>query len=104
MKFVYICSPYRGDIENNIRKAREYCKMAIKEDCMPICPHIYFTQFLDDNCPDDREKGMELGLDLLSCCEEIWVFGDDVSDGMQKEIDYGHFVLGLPIIKFRGDI
>lgn len=45
---VYICSPYRGDTETNIRKAQQYCKQAIKENHIPIAPHLYFPQILDD--------------------------------------------------------
>ncbi len=27
MRLVYLCSPYRGDYETNIRLAKQYCKM-----------------------------------------------------------------------------
>ena len=44
---IYICSPLRGNIEDNINKAKEYCKFVVaKMKAMPVCPHIYFTQFL----------------------------------------------------------
>lgn len=65
--------------------------MVIKNypDVVPIAPHIYFTQFLDDTNPTERALGMEAGLALLDMCDEIWVYGlKNPSAGMQAEIDY----------------
>ena len=90
-KFVYICSPCRGDYENNIKYAKFYCSQIMKEcpDVIPIAPHVYFTQFLDDKKPTERSLGMEAGLALLDMCDEIWVYGlQNPSEGMQAEIDY----------------
>ena len=90
-KFVYICSPCRGDYEQNIQKARAYCRAVTQfyPDIIPIAPHVYFTQFLNDNIPNERSLAMEAGLALLDMCDEIWVYGlDNPSEGMQAEIDY----------------
>lgn len=40
-----------------------------------------FTQYLDDNKPEERKKGMQMGLDLLDHCDELWVFGNNISEG-----------------------
>ena len=98
-KFVYICSPCRGDYEKNIAKARAYCRVIVTfyPDVIPIAPHLYFTQFLDDGKPNERSLGMEDGLALLDICDEIWVFGpDNPSEGMKAEIDYAH-KNGIPL-------
>ena len=90
-KLVYICSPCRGDYEKNIREARGYCQVVMKNypDVIPIAPHVYFTQFLDDTNPTERSLGMEAGLALLDMCDEIWVYGlTNPSEGMQAEIEY----------------
>jgi len=59
-KKIYICSPLRGSIENNIRRARVYCRFAFEEGFVPIAPHIYFPQFLDeDNKIERAEKILE---------------------------------------------
>ena len=67
-KLVYICSPCRGDIEKNIEKAQYYCREAVElwDDVIPIAPHVYFTQFLDDTKPEERTAGMDMGLDRKS--------------------------------------
>lgn len=89
MKKVYICSPLKGDIQGNIEKARKYCRDALLNDgCIPIAPHAYFTQFLDDTNAIERVIGMECGIELLDMCDELWVFGSTISEGMRAEIDY----------------
>ena len=50
-------------------------------------PHLYFPQFLDDDDQDCRELGQLLGLMWLQDCDELWVIGRRISDGMKKEIE-----------------
>lgn len=98
-RLIYICSPLRGDIEKNIQKAQGYCREAVEfwPDVIPIAPHVYCTQFLDDTIPQEREAGMELGIALLDMCDELWVYGiDNPSEGMKKEIDYAK-EHGIPV-------
>lgn len=83
---VYICSPYSGDVAGNVENARRYCRFAFEQGCIPIAPHLLFTQFLDDNNPKERELGLHFGNVLMSQCREVWVFGKIVSPGMDAEI------------------
>lgn len=84
---VYICSPYsQGCINDNIENARRYSRFAVDSHCIPITPHIYFTQFMRDEIPDERKTAMFMNMVLLGRCEELWVFGDVISKGMQVEI------------------
>lgn len=87
MKMVYICSPLRGDIEGNIKKALEYCALAESQGVIPLAPHTIFTQFLNDTIPEQRQRGLMLGLELLKRCDELWVFGNVISQGMKAEIE-----------------
>lgn len=87
MKKIYVCSPLAGDTVANTEKAKKYAGYVAKEcGAVPIAPHIYFTQFLDDNIPEERAFGKMAGLLLLSECDELWYFGDSVSKGMVAEI------------------
>jgi len=88
MPKVYIISPFAGDVENNIIKARRYCLFAVKQGCIPYASHLFFPQFLHDNVPAERELGLFMGLVYLAGCREAWVFGDYVSSGMKAEIDH----------------
>lgn len=83
---VYICSPFAGDRKRNVQAARRYCRYAVDVGCIPIAPHLFFPQFMDE----DTERGLAIfmGNVLLSKCYEVWVFGDNVSAGMAAEIAY----------------
>ncbi len=83
---VYICSPYRGDIEINTARARRYSYFAVTKDCIPITPHLLFPQFMDDDSPAERRLAMHFNYVLLGKCSEIWVFGNKVTEGMAYEI------------------
>ena len=88
MKKVYICSPCRGDYENNIQRAKEFSRAAVERGCIPITPHIYLTQFMDDTIPAERELGLSIGRELVLMCDELWAFGLDCpTAGMAAEIE-----------------
>lgn len=84
---VYICSPLSGAVEENQAKARTYCRFAVDGGCIPLAPHIYFPQFMNDGLPKDRNLALFMDIVLLSKCAELWVFGDIVSQGMSIEIE-----------------
>ena len=97
MRKIYICSALRGAMEDNIRKARCYCEYVAREHRMiPIAPHIYLTQFLNDENAEDREFGLKAGLSLLSECDELWYFGDQITRGMTDEIRFA-IEHGIPV-------
>ena len=83
---VYICSPYAGDVETNVQKARRYCRFAVDKGYIPIAPHLLFTQFLNDDNPKERQLGIFFGNAVMSKCSEVWVFGEHISNGMEAEI------------------
>ena len=85
MKKVYICAPLGGDVVGNTEKARRYSEYALRCGAAPVTPHFY-TLCLDDSIPEEREMGMNAGLSLLWFCDEVWVFGDQPTEGMQTEI------------------
>lgn len=48
----------------------------------------FYAECLDDNDPKDREIGLAAGLSLLWFCDELWLFGDAVTDGMKNELQF----------------
>lgn len=78
-------SAYSGDVENNVRRARGYCRMAVDQGAIPIAPHLLFPQFMSEET--ERELAMFMDIAVLSHCKELWVFGEPTA-GMQKEIVY----------------
>ena len=83
---MYVCSPYSGDVDANVKSTQEYCKFAVDSGYIPIAPHLLFTQFLNDKNPKERELGLFFGNAIMSKCSEVWVFGSYISEGMKTEI------------------
>ncbi|AEY67570.1 DUF4406 domain-containing protein [Clostridium sp. BNL1100] len=96
MKLVYICSLYAGNIQENIKFARAACRHAIEKNCAPIAVHLLYPQLLDDAIPAEREHGIRMGLWVLAVCDELWVCGERISQGMNYEIEEAKR-LGIPI-------
>lgn len=84
---VYICSPYAGDVPTNVENARQYSRFAVDKGYIPVAPHLLFPQFLNDNNPNERKLGLFFGNVLMSKCSEVWVFGENISEGMTAEIN-----------------
>lgn len=87
MKRVYVCAPLGGDVEGNLKRVRTYSEYALRCGTAPVVPHFY-AECLDDNDPKDREIGLAAGMSLLWLCDEVWVFGDTVTDGMRAELKF----------------
>ncbi len=85
MPVVYICSPYRGDIEGNTKKAQRYSRYAVEQGFIPIAPHLLLPQFVSEDT--ERELALFMGMVLLTKCKELWVCGDTISEGMAAEIE-----------------
>lgn len=87
MKKIYVVSPYAGEVKKNVANAISYCKYVMEQGYMPLAAHLYFTQLTDDNIPEERRAGLNMGLELLAMCDEEWVFYQDrISSGMAGEI------------------
>ena len=100
---VYICSPYAGDVETNTENAKRYCRFAYGSNAIPLAPHLLYPQFLNDADEDEREDGLFMGLVLLGKCRELWVFGENISSGMQAEISKAKS-RNMPVRYFTNDL
>lgn len=99
---VYICSPFAGDVMLNIENARKYCKFAVDKGMVPFASHLLYPQFLDDGDEDQRKLGLLFGIIWLSKCDELWCFGNRVSEGMKRELAKAR-AKGIPIRFFYED-
>jgi hypothetical protein len=87
MPLVYICSRYAGDVESNVQAARRCCRFAVERECIPLAPHLLYPQFLDDEDPEERKLGLLFGNVLMDKCDEVWIFGMELSPGMKAEYE-----------------
>lgn len=56
LPLVYVCSPYAGDIENNVKNAKAYSRFAVDKNAIPVTPHLLYPQLMDDGNDAEREK------------------------------------------------
>lgn len=96
MKLVFVASPYAGDVVKNIEYAKEACRYVLNEGKAFFCPHLLYPQILDDNNPEERKLGINMGKEFLNQCDELWVFGKDITSGMFEEIEFARSK-GIPI-------
>lgn len=99
-KKIFVCSPYRptskteecrkDELMANINRAKTACRILTTLGFLPMAPHLYFTQFLKDEDAQERNTGMKLGMRWLEDADELWVFGNTISEGMAAEIEKAH--------------
>ena len=102
MRTVYICSPYRAkdcaELDRHIEYAQALTKQAIEAGLAPITPHLYMTQCLNEDKPQERAAGMAAGLALLEKCDFVIAgvkYG--ISEGMSREIQTAD-ALGIEVV------
>lgn len=89
LRFAFICSPYKGNVEANERRAIELAQKALDMDYMPLVPHLHFPKFLDDNDTKQREMGIRAGLFFLEACTLMIIdTRTGISDGMLREFQF----------------
>ena len=87
MKKVYICAPLGGDVESNLERVKRYTRYALMCGTAPVVPHFY-ALCLNDNDQKEREIGLAAGLGMLWFCDELWVFGQNITEGMKQELQF----------------
>ncbi|MGI6011183.1 MAG: hypothetical protein ACOX8H_06750 [Ruminococcus sp.] len=65
-------------------------------------PHLMYPQFLKDSDPDERILGIRLGVELMNVCDEVWIFGNKISNGMAFELEHAS-KLGIPVRLYADD-
>ncbi len=62
-----------------------YIQMVCEQGFLPVAPHLLFLQFLNEGIEEKRRLGIAMGMELLTLCDEGWVFGE-ATEGMAAEI------------------
>jgi hypothetical protein len=61
-----------------------------------FAPHLLYPGLLYESVPRERQLALDMGLVMLSACDELWCYGDRISQGMMAEITEAKR-LGIPI-------
>jgi hypothetical protein len=84
---IYISHPYQDKKENIEDIEKIINSLAKKYDEYTFVSPVHCFGFMYTTVSYDR--GLDFCLDLLDCCEQMWVFGDYTnSTGCTKEIEY----------------
>lgn len=81
---VYVCHPFADDPAGNIERVRVISRQLLDEGLIPVAPHLYLPQLVDES--SEREQALQLCLELLGTCDEVRVYGDSVTEGMEREL------------------
>lgn len=87
MMLVIVESPYAGDIEANVKYARECMRVCLLQDMAPYASHLLYTQdgVLKDHIREDRVLGIEAGFAWGKKANERHIFMDrGMSSGMNE--------------------
>lgn len=91
MKICYIAHPISGDVKGNIKKVISIVREInlAHPDVVPFVPYLSDLYALDDSNSAERERGLRNGLFLLKkgFIDEIWLYGDRISNGMRAELN-----------------
>lgn len=98
-KTVFIGHPIGGDVQRNIEKVLRICADVHTNDTIPVVPYLVSVQYLDDDVVEDRRLGIEANHECFRrrYVDELWLFGDRISPGMEKEVLLAK-EMGIPII------
>lgn len=101
MKIIYIAHPISGDIEANLADLRRIIRRINMEyaDVVPLAPYYADIVSLDDNIPEERERGIKNDTALLErgFIDELWLTGPRISFGMSCEKTLAE-KQGIPIV------
>ncbi len=88
MRKVIIESPFKGDVDANIKYARAALRDSLLRGEAPIASHLLYTQdgVLDDEDPTERAHGIDAGLSWGSVAEATVVY---IDRGMSSGMRYG---------------
>ena len=95
MALYYVSHRFGGDPSNleRAKKITHDLQVTDFDNCY-ICPILAFSHLDYGEIGYDQE--MEICLDLLSVCD-VLIVASDISDGVQKEIDFARMV-GMEVI------
>ena len=95
MAVIYVSHKFGGDSENMERAKQITHDLQVNdpENCY-ICPLLAFSNLEYNEIGYDAE--MALCIDLLSA-SDVLIVASDISDGVQKEIDFARLV-GMEVI------
>lgn len=80
---IFVTAPFTEvvkDKPNARQEVRDYCRYVYQVGGIPICPQLYFPQFINLHHYHDFQVMNFICIVLLTKCEELWSFGIPTRD------------------------
>jgi hypothetical protein len=97
MKQVYLAHPLGAKTHEGILKNLNTAKLWYKWACDHYWPNHCFNmmwalnvEVYDDANAVDRERGMQRNYAHIKRCDELWLLGPRISEGMEDEARFAH--------------
>lgn len=94
MKIVYIAHPIGNDVKANLEKIRKIVRHInlTMPEIIPFVPYYADCVSMDDSIKEERERGIRNDMEFFKrkCFDELWLYGDCISNGMKAEIELAY--------------
>lgn len=86
-RLVYMAHPVAGAVRANLVKAEKWVRIIEERfpDVAVLAPWITGARVWNDNVISHRVAQMSRGKSVICRCDEVWLVGEVVSDGMAEE-------------------
>jgi len=69
-------------------RSKDITLFVLKQGYIPIDPFLTLPPEVYDELGYTEDKCVDTDINLLAKCDELWVFGNNNSSGVSKEIDW----------------
>lgn len=84
---IYICAPITNDLDESIQRVKRYAEYVLQCGMAPVIPHFYYV-CMDKVGEKELETIRSACTGLLWYSDEMWIFGDEVTENMKREIQF----------------
>jgi hypothetical protein len=100
---IYLAHPLGADTKEGIQRNLHNAKLWFKWACDHYWPDAAFNmswvmncEVYDDANAEDRDRGMQRNYQHIKRCDELWLLGPRVSNGMEEEARFARRI-GQPV-------
>lgn len=94
MPRIYTCHRFASDRVGAADNLRRICREIVQEGCIPVCPQLLLPEFIHEET--ERDLALRLCQEMVRGCDEVRVYGRDLTPGMRIEISFAE-LLGIPV-------